>query len=187
MLRALSSFSLYLLLHSMLPPNLRLQTTIFSFSLMVLVVDELGWLVPFGPCRLTVFWQLSLELPEGFFPHVTAGGAGGSPCDCSKDGLGFLTAGHCVASHDLLLLWKGAVATWLSLLPCKYELIIHFLIFKERLEIQILKWNLVILKYWLLKYWPFYFIFLTFKKLHCAGQKALSCVFPSMGNRSQAL
>ena len=159
MLRTLSSFSLYLLLHSMLPPNLRLQTTIVSFSLMVLVVDGLGWLVPLGPRRLAVFWQLSLELPEGFFPHVTAAGAGGSPSDHSKAGLGFLTAGHCDASRDLLLLWKGAVATWLSLLPCEYALVFHFLIFKERLEIQILKWNLVILKYWLLKYWPMINIF----------------------------
>lgn len=68
------------------------------------MVDGLGWLVPFGPCRLAVFWQLSLELPEGFFPPVTAAGAGGSPCDCTKAGLGFLTAGHRDASRDLPLL-----------------------------------------------------------------------------------
>lgn len=46
-------------------------------------------------------------------------------------------------------------------------------------------WNI---GFWNIGQWlTFYFIFLTFKKLHCAGQKALSCVFPSMGNRSQAL
>lgn len=106
-LRALSSFSLYLLLHSMLPQIWGFKQPFFPFFSLVLVVDGLGWLVPFGPCRLAVFWQLSLELPEGFFPPVTAAGAGGSPVTVPRLAWVFSISRHRDASRDLPLLWKG--------------------------------------------------------------------------------
>lgn len=123
-------------------PKSEASTTIFSFSLLVLVVDGLGWLVPFGPCRLAVFWQLSLELPGGLLslPWLLLKPA--PPVTVPRLAWVFSQQGTQILPW--LSLWKGQLPFGF---PCCHVDIHSLLIFwfPKRGWNSNFKWNLVIL------------------------------------------